>query len=74
MMLLNIGANALPIASSYHCVRQPPPYYSHSVQAPSGKTPYIIHLFKAATFLLRQLLIFGMWVTTLLHCFLIIIT
>ena len=25
-----------------HCVRQPHPYYSHFVQAPNGKTSFII--------------------------------
>ena len=32
-----------------HCVRQPPPYDSHLVQVPCGKTPYIKHLLNTAT-------------------------
>ena len=43
---------------------QPPLYYSHLVQPPSGKTPYIKHLFKAATSLLQPL-IFCPWVTVI---------
>ena len=34
--------------NSGHCVRQPPPYCSHLVHAPSGITPYTTQLFKAA--------------------------
>ena len=42
-------ARTVLLVCSDHRVRQPPPYYSHLVQASSGKTPYIIYLFKAAT-------------------------
>ena len=54
---------------SGHCARQPPPYYSHLVQAQGGKSPYIIHLFKLTTSL-SQPLIFSPWVTILarFHC------
>ena len=54
---------------SGHCVRQPPLYYSHLVQAPIGKTPYIKHFFKAATSLLQPFMS-GPWVTIIdrFHC------
>ena len=41
-----------------------PPYYSHLVQAPSGKTPYIKHLCKAANYPLQPL-IFSTYVTVI---------
>ena len=63
--MINFWCIVKPVYSG-HRVRQPPPYYSHLVQAPSGKTPYIKHFFKfkAATSLLQPLC-FSPWVIAL---------
>ena len=68
-VLLSLFEYTVKSVYSGHCVRQSPLYYSQLVQAPIGKTPYVKHLFKAATSLLQPF-ISGPWVTVInrFHC------
>ena len=70
MLIFNAFQYTAEPVYSGHCVRQPPLYYSHLVQAPSDKPHnYIVHLIKAATSLIQPLIL-GPMVTIIdrFHC------